>query len=125
MKTIIKMEEAAMTAISIFLLTRYNLGLSAWVWVLLFFSPDISMLGYLAGSRVGALFYNLIHHRGIALLVVAIGLYLANEVLIATGILLFGHSSFDRMMGYGLKYDDNFKHTHLGWIGKDTVSNPL
>ena len=23
----------------------------------------------------------------------------------------------DRMFGYGLKYDDAFKHTHLGWIG--------
>jgi hypothetical protein len=31
---------------------------------------------------------------------------------------LLGHSSFDRVLGYGLKYDDDFKHTHLGWIGK-------
>ncbi|MDE1192697.1 MAG: hypothetical protein PW786_11245 [Arachidicoccus sp.] len=22
------------------------------------------------------------------------------------------------MLGYGLKLDDNFKNTHLGWIGK-------
>jgi len=31
---------------------------------------------------------------------------------------LYGHSSFDRLCGYGLKYVDDFKHTHLGWIGK-------
>lgn len=24
----------------------------------------------------------------------------------------------DRIFGYGLKYSDDFKHTHLGMIGK-------
>ncbi len=23
----------------------------------------------------------------------------------------------DRIFGYGLKFGDNFHHTHLGWIG--------
>ncbi len=32
--------------------------------------------------------------------------------------LLFAHSSFDRMLGYGLKYNDSFNHTSLGWTGK-------
>ena len=30
------------------------------------------------------------------------------------GIILFGHASMDRIFGYGLKFSDNFKHTHLG-----------
>ena len=34
------------------------------------------------------------------------------------GIILFGHASMDRVFGYGLKFGDNFHHTHLGWIGK-------
>ncbi len=117
----IKTEEAAITAISLYFLSEYTFGLSTWVWVLLFFSPDISMLGYLINSRIGAYTYNLVHHRGIALVLVAIGLLLAADVLVATGILLFAHSSFDRMMGYGLKHIDDFKHTHLGWIGKDKM----
>lgn len=118
MKAMLKIEEAGITAISIYLLTKYNLGLPVWAWVILFFSPDISMLGYLVNTRVGAYTYNLFHHRAVAIILAAFGLLLASNLLIAIGILLFAHSSFDRMLGYGLKYADNFKHTHLGWIGK-------
>ena len=118
MKTIIQLEEVALTAISIFFLSKYNLGLPIWVWILLFFSPDISMLGYLINTRIGAFIYNLIHHRGLAIIIAATGYYLHNDIITAAGILLLAHSSFDRMMGYGLKYDDDFKHTSLGWIGK-------
>lgn len=35
-----------------------------------------------------------------------------------TGIIIFGHASFDRFFGYGLKYENGFKFTHLGEIGK-------
>ena len=31
---------------------------------------------------------------------------------------LLGHSSFDRVFGYGLKHEDAFQHTHLGRIGR-------
>jgi hypothetical protein len=117
MKTIIKLEEAGLTAISIYLLTKYNLGLPVWSWVLLFFSPDLSMLGYLFGTRAGAFTYNLVHHRGIAILIAAFGIISAGSLFISIGILLFAHSSFDRMLGYGLKYNDDFKHTHLGRMG--------
>nr|WP_227009131.1 DUF4260 family protein [Christiangramia fulva] len=34
------------------------------------------------------------------------------------GIILFARSSFDRMPGYGLKYEKGYKFTHLGEIGK-------
>ena len=114
MKIILKTEEAAMTIIAIYFISRYNLGLSFWVWLLLFFSPDISMLGYLVNTKIGAACYNLFHHKGIALLLAGIGCYLHHDVLTAVGILLFAHASFDRIWGYGLKYDDSFKNTHLG-----------
>jgi len=32
-------------------------------------------------------------------------------------IILFGHSSMDRIFGYGLKTNQGFKFTHLGTIG--------
>jgi hypothetical protein len=35
------------------------------------------------------------------------------------GIVLFGHSSLDRMLGFGLKYKEGFGFTHLGKIGKE------
>jgi hypothetical protein len=34
------------------------------------------------------------------------------------GLIMFGHSAFDRLLGYGLKFKDSFNHTHLGHIGK-------
>jgi hypothetical protein len=35
------------------------------------------------------------------------------------GVILLGHSSLDRALGYGLKYEDSFQNTHLGRIGKE------
>lgn len=51
-----------------------------------------------------------------------IGLILAGyfaeiEWLLAVGIVFLGHAAFDRVFGYGLKFPDDFKHTHLGRIG--------
>ena len=42
-----------------------------------------------------------------------------HDTMLLVGILLFAHSCFDRVWGYGLKYTDSFQHTHLGKIGKD------
>jgi hypothetical protein len=46
---------------------------------------------------------------------------IGSELLFAA-LVLYGHSSMDRMLGYGLKYADDFKHTHLGWLGKSKQS---
>ncbi len=81
MKNVIKLEEAAITAASVYFLSKYNLGLPAWAWALLFFSPDLSILGYVAGNRTGAFVYNFFHQRGIALLVAGIGLFVAQDIL--------------------------------------------
>lgn len=118
MKLILKSEEAAMTIIAVYCLTFHSLGLSVWVWILLFFSPDISMLGYAANARVGAFCYNLFHHKGLAILLIAAGYFFKTEVVLAIGILLFAHAAFDRIWGYGLKYTSGFKDTHLGSLEK-------
>ena len=122
MKTILKLEELVMFLVSIALL--YVSYVSWWWYLLLFLGPDISMLGYLAGNKIGAWSYNLFHHKGIAILVFLIGLMLDqndiynNAWVTSIGIVLFGHSSMDRFFGYGLKYENGFKFTHLGEIGK-------
>ncbi len=115
MKTIIKLEEVMMLALGIYLFDQLDF---AWWWfVVLLLAPDIGMLGYLFGNKVGAATYNLFHHKGIAILVYLTGTYIALPVLQLAGIILFSHSSFDRALGYGLKYDNGFKYTHLGEIG--------
>jgi hypothetical protein len=116
MKTIIQLEELGMLVLSIFL---FNLLPFEWWWFfVLFLSPDISMLGYIAGNKVGAILYNIFHHKGIGIALYISGFALDNDVLKLAGLILFGHASFDRMMGYGLKTFEGFKSTHLGTIGK-------
>lgn len=100
-----------MLVLSIYLFTHLHF---AWWWFLvLFLLPDIGMLGYFVNTRVGAVTYNFLHHKGLAIALYLAGLQLANESLQLAGLVLFGHSSFDRMFGFGLKYPDAFKHTHL------------
>ena len=76
------------------------------------------MIGYFVNNKVGAISYNIFHHKGLALALAFAGFFIGNEVLLAVGVLLFAHSSFDRMLGYGLKYYSGFKDTHLGRVGK-------
>jgi hypothetical protein len=115
MKTILKLEEAAQLLVAAYL--AMQLPYAGWIYWALFLTPDISMLGYLANTQTGAFTYNLFHHKASALLIYFVGLIIASTVWQFIGLLLFGHSAFDRIFGYGLKYKDNFKNTHLGWIG--------
>jgi hypothetical protein len=117
MKRTIALEEGVMFGLSIFLFNQLSF---AWWWYLvLILTPDLSMLGYLVNTRTGAMVYNFFHHKGVAIVVYVTGLSLNNEVLQLIGLILFGHSSMDRMLGYGLKYPDSFQNTHLGLIGKE------
>ena len=84
-------------------------------------TPDIGMTGYLINSKIGAVTYNLFHHKGIALCILILGYYYSIEWIVFTGIILFGHAALDRMFGYGLKYEDSFKHTHLGWLNGENL----
>ena len=74
-------------------------------------------VGYLVNARIGAITYNFIHHKGLAIAIYLAGSFFEIPELTLAGIVLFAHSSMDRVFGYGLKYADDFKHTHLGWIG--------
>jgi hypothetical protein len=115
MKTTLRLEEALEFGLAIYL--SQQLPYAGWLYAVLFLTPDISMLGYLINTRIGAMAYNLFHHKGIALVLYLLGALINSHSIMFAGLVLFGHSAFDRMAGYGLKYSDNFKHTHLGWIG--------
>ncbi|MDO8966880.1 DUF4260 domain-containing protein [Algoriphagus sp.] len=116
MNKLLKLEELAMFALSLwaFFLTE----ISWWWFAGLFLLPDLGMIGYLLDEKIGTWTYNLFHHKGIALFIFGLGLFMNNQILEIAGIILFSHSSFDRIMGYGLKYEKGFKFTHLGEIGK-------
>lgn len=113
----IKLEELCMLLLSMLLFSW--LPFQWWWFPALFLLPDIGLIGYLFNPKIGAWSYNLFHHKGVAFLVYLLGIYIANYELQLVGIILFGHSSFDRMLGYGLKHEDSFQNTHLGKIGKE------
>jgi hypothetical protein len=115
MKHLLKIEELAMLVLAIYL--NSYLPFQGWVFWALFLAPDIGMLGYLVNTKVGAFTYNLFHHKGIAIACYLAGYFLVIHELTLAGVVLFGHSSFDRMLGYGLKFSDSFNNTHLGMIG--------
>ena len=90
-------------------------------WILLVpfvLAVDVSMAGYLAGPRVGAIVYNLAHNQATGLLVLGAGAVWGVSPLVLAGAVLVGHSGMDRLAGYGLKYPTAFGDTHLGRIGR-------
>ena len=119
MTNILRIEEAAQFAACCYL---FHLTTFAWWWFpALILAPDLSMIGYIINTKIGANTYNIAHRKAIALAVFAIGIFFFLPWMKLGGIILFAHRSMDRLLGYGLKYPDNFKHTHLGWIGKQNV----
>ena len=101
------------------LVAMYLFGQSGHPWTMfaaLFFVPDVSFAGYLAGPRVGAVVYNLAHsYFGPLLLAVAA---LATGAAPMWALIWAAHVGFDRALGYGLKYPTAFGDTHLGRIGR-------
>lgn len=83
-----------------------------------FFAPDVSLLGYLAGPKVGALVYNIGHSTVLPLVLLGAGLTLPLPVGTIAACVWLAHIGFDRMLGYGLKLAQGFGYTHLGEIGK-------
>ena len=116
MRNLLKLEEAGLFLLSIYIFS--TLGFAWWWFPALLLVPDIGMAGYLLNSKIGAFLYNIFHHRLVAAGIALCGLAFEKEYWILAGIILFAHISLDRMMGYGLKYNDSFHHTHLGGIGK-------
>ena len=111
MKKLIKIEELLFFLGSIYLFTL--LSYEWWLFLVLLFVPDVSMLAYLYSKRMGAIMYNVVHHRAVGIIILLLGHIQSIEWVMLMGLILFSHSSLDRVFDYGLKYSDDFKHTHL------------
>lgn len=115
MKNLLRIEEFLLFGLALFLFSQLEYG---WgTYALLFLAPDLSMIGYFLNPRSGAWTYNLIHHKGLAVVLYVLGSLLSVPWLMFAGTVLLGHSSLDRVFGYGLKHEDAFQHTHLGSLG--------
>lgn len=106
-------------------LAAFGFGIAAYIWLgqswlvfgLLFFVPDLFMLGYLRSPRVGAMSYNLVHTYAAPALLALSGLVLG-PIAYGLAAIWVAHIGADRLLGYGLKRESGFDQTHLGSIGK-------
>ena len=115
-RAILRLEGAA--ALTAALAAYAHWGPGWGVFALLFLVPDLSMLGYLAGPRVGAAAYNAGHSSLGPAILAAAGLMAPAPLATAAALVWVVHIGFDRLLGYGLKYPTAFGHTHLGAIGR-------
>jgi hypothetical protein len=89
-----------------------------WLVPLVVLLPDLAMLGYLGASRLGAHIYNVVHATPVPALLVGLGWWQNRPLVAALGLVWLAHVGMDRLLGYGLKYGDDFQHTHLGHLGR-------
>jgi hypothetical protein len=90
-----------------------------WWWFFAFFLvPDLSMAGYLFGSRAGAVAYNTAHMYAWPLAMLAIGRASHASFSTTAALSWIAHIALDQVMGYGLKLPTAFEHTALGPIGR-------
>ena len=80
--------------------------------------PDLAMLGYLVNARFGTRAYNITHSKLLPGVLGIFALSTGNALCMALTLIWFVHIGIDRLLGYGLKYADGFKFTHLGIIGR-------
>jgi hypothetical protein len=116
-RAILRLEGAAAFAAAVALYV--HAGFSWPLFALLILAPDLAMLPYLIGPRVGAFAYNLVHTYALALPFAVAAFAFGSPVATAIGLIWIAHIGMDRMLGYGLKYPSRFGDTHLGRFGKN------
>jgi hypothetical protein len=125
-RIILRLEGLALGLISVWLykVLAPSAGITHkwWVFLALILVPDLSMLGYLGGPRIGAVAYNVVHTWAVPVLLFAIGWWGGVPLLLPLAFILGAHIGFDRALGFGLKLPTAFRDTHLGGIGRDTRS---
>lgn len=93
-----------------------NGGYSWWLFAALLLAPDLAMIPYAISQRWGAIAYNAVHTYVGPLLLVAFALLTGYSLGIQLALIWFAHIGMDRVVGYGLKYTEGFKETHLGRV---------
>lgn len=111
---ILRLEALAVLAASII---GYSVALGGH-WLLfaaLFLAPDLALLGYLVRGRprFAAALYNGAHTYLVPALLALAGWKASLPHAIQIAVIWIAHIAFDRLLGYGLKYPEGFKPTHI------------
>ena len=105
--------------LGLLLLTAHLYGYrdQGWLlWILLFLAPDLSLLGYLGGLRLGSRLYNAVHTYVAPMVLAGVGTLAFQPLLVSLSLIWGAHIGLDRALGLGLKLPGGFAHTHLGTV---------
>lgn len=89
-------------AVAIFLASiyfYYHLHFNFLIFVVLLFSIDIFMIGYLMNSKVGAYTYNIGHSLIAPLILLIIGVTANYRIIIGLSLIWLAHIGMDRALG--------------------------
>jgi hypothetical protein len=113
---VLQVEGLALLAVATAAYAKQGFG---WGWFALFFlAPDLTFAAYFLGPRWGAAAYNAAHSTIGPLILAGAALFLGSGPLGMAALIGLAHVGFDRMLGYGLKYETGFGDTHLGRKGR-------
>ena len=112
----IRADAAALFIVALWVVTATH---SSWMCFLaLFLAPDLSMIGYVFGPRVGAVTYNGAHLYAWPVGLLAAGLTYHAPFTTTAALSWIAHIALDNVVGYGLKLPIGFEHTVYGPIGR-------
>ena len=108
---LLRLEGAAVFALALLLYRELGAG---WpMFVLLFLVPDLSIIAYVGGRRFGATVYNAVHTYVVPAVLFGFGFATARPAAMMAALVWGAHIGVDRLLGFGLKYQTGFRHTHL------------
>lgn len=110
-RTLLRIEGVAVLAAAT--AAYYALGGPLWLYAVLFFAPDLGMVGYLATPRVGSWTYNAAHTYALPAVLFGVGVWGAVPWAAPVAAVRAAHIGFDRGLAYGLKFPTGFGDTHL------------
>lgn len=89
----------------------------AWsTFLLLLLAPDLAFVAYIANRNLGTFFYNALHTVALPLILAVAAFMIDWTFGIQLALIWLAHVGMDRTVGYGLKYTNSFKNTHLSKI---------
>ena len=94
-----------------------------WLVPLALLAPDLLMVGYFHGTRLGGTAIQPCPRHGAASCHGRLGWWQSRPLVVALGLIWLAHMVIDRLFGYGLKSGDHFQHTHLGHLGQRSGVN--
>lgn len=110
-RLLLRIEGLVLFACAIALYVREDFSLLALV--LLFLAPDLSFIGLAGGQRVGAVAYDAAHTYVGPILLASVAAITEWDAGVMLGLIWLAHIGIDRALGYGLRYPDAFRETHL------------